>query len=108
MGFTAYHVRTSGEYNPATGSIVEVLKTIPVRAIILDLTLQSNGLTTKPHTEIVAGDKQLYIQPPAQGLVINPSTDKIRVGTTDYDIVTTKELNPDSTVPLLYELYLRR
>lgn len=112
-GFTAFIVRLNGEYDPAQSKIVETSKTIPVRAILLDLTLQSNGLGNKLGTEIMAGDKQLFVQPPqgASGpipLQLDPTRDTVRVGTTVYTITTVKEVNTTGAYPILYELYIRR
>lgn len=111
---TVLHVRTTGEYDPAQGKIVGVVKNSPAQAILLDYTLQSNGLGAKLGTEIKSGDKQLFMRPPhktTEGipvLVIDPTTDVIKVGTVLYNIVICKEINPTGTDPLVYELQLRR
>ncbi len=112
-GFIAYISRPSGEYDPAESRFVETTKVTPVKAILLDLTLQSNGLGNKLGTEIMAGDKQLYVQPP-QGstgpmpLQLDPTKDTVKIGATVYKIVTVKEINTTGTYPILYDLYIRR
>lgn len=112
-GFTAFINRVSGEYDPELSTVVNTSKVIPVKAIILDLTLQSNGLGEKLGTDILAGDKQLFVQP-ARGssgpipLQLDPGKDTVKVGTTVYKIVTVKEINTTGTYPILYELYIRR
>lgn len=112
-GFVAFITRVSGEYDPELSTVVNTSKTIPVRAIILDLTLQSNGLGEKLGTDILAGDKQLFVQPPRGSsgpipLQLDPGKDTVKVGTTVYKIVTVKEINTTGTYPILYELYIRR
>lgn len=112
----AYYIKFSGDgiYNPSTGENVVSTVEIPVKAILLDLTLRTNGLGTAPNSLIQAGDKLLYVQPPEKTdslrspLVINPASDKIRIGTTEYDIVIMKESNPSGSNVILYELYLRK
>ena len=104
----------TGDYNPATGTTETVTDEIPVQAILMDLTLQSNGLSVKYNTMIEAGDKELYMRPPhkTQGsptpFEINPVSDRILIGGIMYKIVTYKELNPTAADPVLVTLYLRR
>lgn len=112
---TAYHIRhTAGSYDPATGEASTTVTETPVRAILLDITRLTNGLSTKFDTEIIAGDKELYCLPPERNdplsppLIIDPATDTIRVGINTYKIVTMKEANPNASVPLLYNLVIRR
>lgn len=114
-GFTATYVKqTQGEYDPATGTVGTTVVEIPVQVILMDLTLQSNGLSTKYGTLVEAGDKELFMRPPhktdpAQPILdIHPASDTVKVGTTVYKIVTMKELNPTTSDPILYMLYLRR
>jgi hypothetical protein len=112
FGAEALYVKsTPGEYNPATGSVDSGTKNIPVKGILLDFTLQSNGLTTKYGTQILAGDKQFFMQPPTKAgglpLTIDPVNDRVRIGPSAYRVVTMRELNPTGTSPILYELVLR-
>jgi hypothetical protein len=103
-----------GEYNPATGSTSSTEKKFLVRGIMMDMTLQSNGLGTRYGTQILAGDKQFFMQPPnkatdgAPALVVNPTTDRIKLGNVLYSIVTFKEVNPTGADPIVFELVLRR
>ena len=108
-----------GEYNPATGMVASVPGEIMVQCIVMDLTLQSNGMGTLPKTLIQAGDKVAYVSPtallipalmPDGVLRINSSSDKFQAGGCVYGIVTTKvvDLSADGTKPILFELYLRR
>ena len=106
--------QTTGAYSPATGEVVTTLEEIPVEAILMDLTLQSNGLSTKYGTLVEAGDKELYMRPPHKTnpaivpVEIHPATDKIRMAGVVYQIVTFKELNPTGADSVLITLYLRR
>lgn len=114
FGFEATYLKYENSYNPNTLKNAQTLTEIPVEAILMDLTLQSNGLSTKFGTLVVAGDKELFVRPPnktdssADPLVIDPSTDRIRVNGIVYKIVTMKEINTTSTEPLVYDLYIRR
>jgi hypothetical protein len=112
-GFTASLTQPTGSYNAATGSMTTVDTVTPVRAILMDRTLQHNGLGEKGSTEILAGDKQMFVQPPQTPtgptiLNIDPTKDTVLVGSVRYKIVTLKEINPTSSYPMLYELYVRR
>lgn len=112
FGGDALYVQSSaGEYDPATGSVAPVIKSIPVKGILLDFTLQSNGLTTKYGTTILAGDKQFFMQPPSKTgglpLKITPVADHVRVGSKSYQVVAMREHNPSGLDPIVYELVLR-
>lgn len=105
---------SEGAYNPATATVAVTTEELPVQGILMDLTLQSNGLSVKYNTLVEAGDKELYLRPPhktygwVQPYAISPSSDKIRIGGVVYKIVTLKELNPTGADPVLITLYLRR
>lgn len=109
-----YVSQTDGAYDPSTGAVSSTKTEIEVEAILLDLTLSSNGLSTRHGQTIVAGDKQLVVRPPnqtdplASPLVINTATDRVIVNGQDYKVVTFKEINPTGTEPILFDLYLRR
>jgi hypothetical protein len=114
-GTTFTLVKSTGEaYDPATATVVQTTEDIPVQAILMDLTLQSNGLSVKYGTLIQAGDKELYMRPPHKTnptlspVEIVPAIDKIVAGNIVYNIVTMKELNPSGSDPILFTLYLRR
>ena len=107
-----YTSNTPGTYSPLTGANANVSFIQPVRAVLMDLTLQSNGLSLKYGTQIQAGDKEAYVLPPHKmgGTMIAPSPgmDTIDIGGVRYSIVTFKELNPTGLDPIVYFLYLRR
>ena len=109
----------AGEYNPATSTTEVITGEIPIRCILMDLTLQSNGAGTRDKTLIQDGDKILYVRPsdellpllmPNGILEIDSSDDRVRVGGLVYDVVRTKVVDPSATgtKPIMFELYLRR
>ena len=101
-------------FNPATGENTATDISTQVSAIILDLTSTSSGLSSKFGTQIVAGDKEIYILPPEKSdpfklpLVVNPANDLIKVGIVEYSVVAMKECNPTASAPLLYNFHIRR
>lgn len=108
-----------GEYNPATATSTANIGEFPVRCILLDLNLQSNGARAKYRTTILEGDKLAYVEPtdemlpilfPAGVLEIDPTDDRIVIGGVRYKVVTAKALDPAATgsYTILFELYLRR
>jgi len=113
FGTTAtYTSIAQGEYDPATGQAGVVRMPQPVKAVLFDLTLQSNGLSLKYGTEILAGDKEAYIIPPQKlggnPITVAPGADKLTVAGVVYTVVTFKEINPTGSDPCVYFLYLRR
>ena len=108
-----------GGYNPATATAAIASDSIPVRGILMELTLQSNGQGTKDKTLIKDGDKVFYARPtdyllpilmPDGILEVDSTDDRVIVGGVTYKVVTTKVVDPSATgtMPLLFELYLRR
>lgn len=113
MGFEGTLVkRVVGEYDPSAGEPSMTITNIPVKMIILDLTLQSNGYSTKYGTLVEAGDKEIYMQPPQKNgyelSEINPASDTVISQGIEYRIVSTKDVNPNGVSPILYTLYVRR
>lgn len=113
-GFTVTYLQAStASYNPATGENTVAVTEIPVEAIQLDLPLTRNGAATATGTLIQDGDKQLFIRPPnktdanASALSVNPASDRVRIGATEWRIVTHKETNPTGSNQILIELYIR-
>lgn len=110
---------STGEYDPATSTNTVVRGEIPIRCILMDLTLQSNGAGTKEKTLIQNGDKVLYVRPsdellpilmPNGILEIDSSDDNVIVGGQSYGVVTAKVIDPSATglKPVMFELYIRR
>jgi hypothetical protein len=113
FGTIAKYVQTStGEYDPSTGTTGEVEIEHTIEAILMDLTLSSNGLSLKYGTQIEAGDKELLVHPPRTqsgeaAFAPNPS-DYVIVNGTRYRVITFKEVNPTGEAAILYSLYIRR
>jgi hypothetical protein len=107
-GAGTYTSFTNGTYNTSTAKGSDTLVTQPVTAVLLDLTLQSNGMSLKYGTTIIAGDKEAYMLPPANLVKITPGRDYLTFGGVRYTVVTFKEINPTGNLPYVYFLYLRR
>lgn len=109
-----YIKQTTGDYDTTTREALVTTYEISVQAILLDLTLRTNGLSTEQNSLIQAGDKLLFVRPPektnplASSILVNPSSDRIRIGNTTYKIVTFKESNPSAANQILIELYIRK
>ena len=77
-----YQKSSAGTYDPSTGELAVTLVEVPCSGILLDMTSNSNGLSSKFGTEILAGDKELYLLPPekvdplATPLVIDTTADR--------------------------------
>lgn len=97
-----------GEYDPALGTIPMTEVEIPVKALMMDLTLQSNGLSVKYNTAIEAGDKEIYVQPNRDTPFTIQTDDRILFGSIEYKVVTMKEINPTGDDPIVFMLYCRR
>lgn len=107
-------IQGEGEYNYETSQYETTETEVPVRAIMLDLTLQSNGLQTTSGTLIEMGDKRIFVQPANKNdplavmPKVHPNKDRIRMGGIVYKIITLKDTNPDTTNSVLLELYVRQ
>lgn len=115
-GFECEVIRQNkGAYNPLTSSVDVTETRIPCRAMIFDLTLQSNGDYSKLGTLIQSGDKQILIQPnlsdgyyyDEEVIVLEPNKDYVQVGNKKYKIVTFKQLNPSSNEAVIWDCYVR-
>lgn len=101
-------------YDPSTGAASSTTLEIPVKCILLDLTRINNGLSSKFGTLVSEGDKEVYILPSekadplATPLVIDATSDRLRIGSITYDVKAMKEANPTGAAPLLYNLLIRR
>lgn len=111
----AYYISViSGEYDPSTGTSPTTTIMTPVQALLLDLTKTTNGLSVKFGTEVVEGDKELFVRPPektdiyASPLVINTAADRIKIGNVEYKIANMKEVNPSAANVILYDFHIRR
>lgn len=116
FGFLATYIKkTNGTYNTSTSDNVGATSTnISVQAVLLEYNLKKDGLGENSNTLIKAGDKLLFIRPYEQTkrnathIDVDPTIDRVQIGTTIYKIVTFKEHNTTSADQILIELYIRR
>jgi hypothetical protein len=106
-GPATYTRIVEGPYDPTTGTSTTSTSNVTVTAVVLDLTLQSNGYSTKYGTLIQQGDKEAYVIPPPGGLVVNPATDTFTMQGKTWKIVSFKQINPNMNERMVYFLYLR-
>lgn len=111
-GTGVYTSNVEGPYDPSTasGTIVSLSQSTPM--VLVDLTLQSNGLSVKYGTQVQAGDKEAYVIPPhksgGQVVGISPNSDTVTFGGITYTVITHKEANPSGGDAWVWYLYLRR
>lgn len=100
-------LKGSEEYDPTTGTQNSTTQEIPVEVILMDLTLQSNGLSTKYQTLVEAGDKEAFVRPNKDAPFKIEPADRLLVNGVEYKVVTVKEVNPTTSDPIIFDLYLR-
>lgn len=112
---TGYYTKyQQGAYDTATSEYANIPVEVPCSILLLDLTRNNNGLSSVFGTEILAGDKECWMLPPEKAdnttmpLVIDTTSDRLRVGNITYKIVTMKEANPTGANPIAYQFMLRR
>jgi len=108
-----YIQSVNGSYDPATSEYTVSEIATECKAILLDLTHINNGLSTKYGTQIVSGDKELYLLPPEKDffsapLIITPSSDKVVVNNVTYTVAAMKEINPTGNAPIVYTFHIQR
>lgn len=114
-----YHQYDQGSYNPSTSEYSTTQVDTPVRVITLDLTRNSNGLSSKYGTDILAGDKDVYMKPMVWGemglrIILEPieypntSADRITLSGVTYKVNNMKVLDPTGNSPMLYNFLIRR
>lgn len=100
-------IKTTSVYDPNTSENIVTEKRYAMQAIPFDYINKFQGATTQTETLIRTGDKQVFIKPTPLVADIDPSADKLQIGTTIYKIVTVKTVNPTLTNPLYHELFVR-
>lgn len=106
-----YHQYSQGSYNPATSKYESVQVDTLVQAILLDLTRNTSGASSKFGSLISEGDKELYMKPLVGSSLpssVNTTSDKVTVGGLTYKVSTMRSLDPTGASPMLYNLYLKR
>ena len=112
---TAYYTQyIQGSYDPSTSTYSTTTIEVACKSIMLDLTRNNNGLSSKFGTEILDGDKELYLLPPpkddplALPIQIDTTSDRVRIGNITYKVAVAKVLDPTNADIMLYNLMLRR
>ena len=107
-------IQNAGVYDPETQEYVASETSYQMKAIFLDKTLQSNGLTTMKESLIQTGDQQIYLQPLEQTNPdlatpkMSPLTTRIIAPTGKaYRLVTYKQINPTFSDLVLIDCYVR-
>lgn len=100
-------IKTSSVYDPNTSENVVTESRFTMQAIPFDYINKFQGASTQSDTLIKTGDKQVYLKPTPLVISIDPSADRLQIGSTIYKIVTVKEVNPTLTNTLYYELFVR-
>jgi len=101
-------------YNVATSTNSTTHVEINTRGVLLDFTHTNNGLSSKFGTEILSGDKELYMLPPNKfdplqpPLAIDTTQDQCRIGGVMYKCMVMKEVNPTGSNAILYNFLIRR
>jgi hypothetical protein len=114
-----YHQYEQGFYSTVSSKYTSVQVDTTVKVITLDLTRNSNGLSSKYGTDILAGDKDVYMSPMVWGVMpfravlenINfPDTtsDKITISGVLYKVCNAKVLDPTGASPMLFNFLVRR
>lgn len=96
-------------YDPSTGTVTEADVTYPVRVIVMDFALISNGTLTDRGTLITSTDKQVFMDAtqsdgsqPTQPILADGC--KLVVGSTTYRITVVKQYNPTTTASIMFDL----
>lgn len=107
-----YTSSSEGPYDTSTGSATRIELSQSCPMVLVDLTLQSNGLSTRFGTQVLAGDKEAYVIPPhkagGQRVTVTPDSDRVTFGDVTYTVVTYKDANPSGSDSWVWYLYLRR
>jgi hypothetical protein len=106
-----YHQYQQGTYNTATSEYSVTQVDTVVNVITLDLTRNSNGLSSKYGTSILDGDKDVYMKPfyvSDVAVSINTTSDKITISGVLYKVCVSKVLDPTGASPMLFNFLVKR
>jgi hypothetical protein len=108
-GGDATLVAPTGEpvYDPETSTVVSPQASYPIRVLVFDYILKTQGIGTMDSTLIRSGDKQVFVKPSPDVPTPKARIDSIIFQGHKYNIVVVKELNPSGSNVVLYELYAR-
>lgn len=104
---TATLIKTTSTYNPATSESIVTESRFTMQAIPFDYINKFQGASQQTGTLIRSGDKQVFLKPIPSVIDIDPTADKLQIGSKVYDIITVKECNPTLTDSLYWELFVR-
>jgi hypothetical protein len=111
-GTGIYTSSSEGSYDVSTASVTRTELSQSTPMVLVDLTLQSNGYSTKFGTQVLAGDREAYVIPPhksgGQVVSITPNSDRLTFNGVTYTVVTYKDANPSGSDSWVWYLYLRR
>lgn len=100
-------IKTTSVYDDATSENITTERRYTVRAMPFDYIRKEQGDGTLGQTLVRSGDKQIFLAPSQYVKEIDPSADKIQLGTKVYKIVTVKTVDPTLSDVLYYELFVR-
>jgi len=115
FGFTTtYYVNGSPVVNDSTGTVTHTTTEYTIQAIKMELPRPTNGAVSNSNSLILEGDQVLYVRPVekadefATAFVPNPTSDRVLIQGTLWDVISVKEHNPSASDNILYELYVRK
>ncbi len=100
-------IKSTSVYDPNTSENVVTEKRYAMKAIVLDYINRLEGIAQQSNTLIRTGDKQVFLYPSQYVKDIDPTSDKLQIGNKVYDIVVVKEMHPNLSNTLYWELYVR-
>lgn len=98
-----------GSYDYDTNTVTAVEATYPVRVIVMDFALISDGTLADKNTLDTSSNKQVYMdmtqadgsQPP---IILQSNGFRLQIGTTTYRITVVKQYNPSTQATIMYDL----
>lgn len=98
-----------GVYDYDTNSVVSTPVTYPVRVIVMDFALISNGALADKNTLIASSDKQVYMDMTQSDgtqphITLESTGYSLQVGSTTYRITVVKQYNPSTSSCIMYDL----
>lgn len=97
------------DYDYENNTVTATPVTYPVRAIVMDFALISNGALVDKNTLTQSSDKQIYLdmtqadgtQPP---ITLASTGYSLLIGGTTYRITVVKQYNPSTSSVIMYDL----
>lgn len=96
-------------YDPNTSTVTYSEVEYPVRVIVMDFALITNGLVVEKNSLISSNDKQVYMDATQSNgsqpaLPVTANGCKLRVGSKEYRITVVKQYNPSTLSTIMYDL----